>query len=239
MTKIARSGRVQAKPGQGDRLAGLMLQVADSLRATPGCELYLINQAADDADVVWITEQWSDQEAMDGALAAAQSGDAGEDVPTPAEVMALAVPGQWQMTELKPLGGIGVPQAPGGYKRVSLGEVEDVAPKFGFGEIGEARFASDDLGLGPTGISLQRLKPGMRQSFGHRHHRAEEVYVVLSGSGRVKIADEEVELGTLDAIRVGPQLARCFEADAEGMEFIAFGQRLKGDGEVLPGWWGD
>jgi quinol monooxygenase YgiN len=104
MAKIARYGRAHAKPGKGDELARLLLVVAGSLRATPGCELYLINQAADDADTVWITEQWSDAAAMQGALVAAQ---AAEDGPKPADAMALVEPGQWQMTELKPLGGVG------------------------------------------------------------------------------------------------------------------------------------
>ena len=48
------------------------------------------------------------------------------------------------------------------------------------------------------------LRPGKRQPFAHRHEEAEEIYVVLSGSGRVKLDDEIVDLGTMDAIRVAP-----------------------------------
>jgi mannose-6-phosphate isomerase-like protein (cupin superfamily) len=33
---------------------------------------------------------------------------------------------------------------------------------------------------------------------------AEEVYLVLSGAGRVKLGDEIEEIGALDAIRVAP-----------------------------------
>lgn len=235
MTKIARYGRAQAQPGQGNALAELLLRVAESLRATPGCELYLINQAADDPDTIWITEQWSNAEAMQAALAAAQ---ASEDGPKPADAMALVVPGQWQMTELTPRGGVGIDEAPDGYTRVNLGSVEDMAARFGLGDTGEARFANDDLGVGPTGLSVQHLRPNKRQAFGHRHHHAEEVYVVLSGSGRARIADETVPLEPMDAIRVGPELPRCFEAGVDGLEFIAFGQRRKGDAEMLSGWWG-
>jgi mannose-6-phosphate isomerase-like protein (cupin superfamily) len=86
---------------------------------------------------------------------------------------------------------------------------------------------------------LHRLKPGKRQAFGHKHDEAEEVYVVLSGSGRVKLGNEIVELTPLDAIRVAPGLMRAFEADDRGLLWLAFGQRHDGDGEIVQGWWGD
>ncbi len=126
---------------------------------------------------------------------------------------------------------------PAPYTFMKLDEVEDSAPKFGFGDIQEARFAQKALDAERTGVSFYRLKPGMRQPFGHRHEQAEEVYVVLSGSGRVKLGDEIVELAPLDAIRVEPGLMRAFEAGDEGMQWLAFGQHHEGDGELVPGWW--
>ena len=128
---------------------------------------------------------------------------------------------------------------PAQYTFRKLAEVEDSAPKFGYDEIQEARFATGALEAERTGVSFYRLKPGMRQPFGHRHDEAEEIYVVLSGSGRVKLGDEIVELAPLDAIRVEPTLMRAFEAGDEGMEWLAFGARHDGDGELVPGWWGD
>jgi uncharacterized cupin superfamily protein len=125
------------------------------------------------------------------------------------------------------------------HTHLNLDTVEDDAAKHGFGEFGEARFATGDLDAQDTGISLHRLRPGRRQSFGHRHTAAEEVYVVLSGSGRIKLDDEIVELRTLDAVRVAPPVARCFEAGDDGMELIACGPRRRGDGEILPDWWTD
>ena len=124
------------------------------------------------------------------------------------------------------------------YTYMKLEEVEDSAPKFGIGEIQEARFAKDALEAERTGVSLHRLKPGKRQAFGHRHEEAEEVYVVLSGSGRIKLGDEIVELRPLDAIRVSPGLMRAFEADDHGLQWLAFGARHDGDGELVQGWWG-
>src|SRR3954449_8553623 len=125
------------------------------------------------------------------------------------------------------------------YTFKKLGEVEDSAPKFGFADIQEARFANDALEAERTGVSLHRLKPGKRQAFGHRHDQAEEVYVVLKGTGRVKLDDEIVELEPLDAIRVAPEVIRAFEAGAEGMEWLAVGAHHDGDGELVAGWWSD
>ena len=90
------------------------------------------------------------------------------------------------------------------YTLKKLTDVEDSAPGFGLGEIQEARFAHDDLEAQDTGVSHHRLKADKRQGFAHKHEKAEEVYVVLSGSGRVKLEDEILELEALDAIRVAP-----------------------------------
>ena len=121
----------------------------------------------------------------------------------------------------------------------NLAEVDDSAPKFGYAEVQEARFAKDELEAEQTGVSYQRVKPGKRQAFAHRHERAEEVYVVLGGSGQAKLEDQLVELRALDAIRVAPGVTRAFQAGADGLELLAFGPRHDGDGDVLPGWWSD
>ncbi len=125
------------------------------------------------------------------------------------------------------------------YTLKKLTEVEDSAPKFGVEEIQEARFANADLETERTGVGHIRLKPGKRQPFAHRHDEAEEVYVVLAGSGRLKLDDEVVDVERLDAVRVAPGVTRCFEAGSEGLELIAVGARHDGDGEVIPGWWTD
>jgi mannose-6-phosphate isomerase-like protein (cupin superfamily) len=125
------------------------------------------------------------------------------------------------------------------YTKRKLTDVDDSAVKFGISEIQEARFASGDLETEDTGVSYHRVRAGSRQAFGHKHENAEEVYVVVSGSGRVKLDDEVVELERLDALRVSPSVIRCFESGGEGLELIAFGPRHEGDGEIIPGWWGD
>jgi mannose-6-phosphate isomerase-like protein (cupin superfamily) len=120
-----------------------------------------------------------------------------------------------------------------------LTEVEDSAPKFGYDEVQEARFANDDLEVEQTGVSHLRVKAGKRQAFAHKHDEAEEVYVVLAGSGRLKLDDEIIDVSELDAIRVSPGVTRAFEGGSDGIEVLAFGPHHEGDGEVFPGWWTD
>jgi len=123
------------------------------------------------------------------------------------------------------------------YTLKRLSEVEDSAPKFGFAEHQESRFANADLEAEQTGVSFHRVKPGKRQAFAHRHHQAEEVYVVLAGSGRVKLDDDIVELQPLDALRVAPRVTRQFEAGSDGLQLLAFGPHQDHDAEIVQNWW--
>jgi mannose-6-phosphate isomerase-like protein (cupin superfamily) len=129
------------------------------------------------------------------------------------------------------------------YMVVNLREVEDQAPKFGLAPNLEARFAGGPLGLKNSGVSFQRLAPNFRAPFGHRHHKQEELYVILAGSARAKLDDELLELGQWDALRVPADTMRCFEAGPEGVELLAFGAPSTGppseDVEMVPGWWSD
>lgn len=124
------------------------------------------------------------------------------------------------------------------YTIKNLREVADSAAKFGYGELQEARFAGEDLNAADTGVSLQTVRAGKRQPFGHRHENAEEVYVVLAGTGRIKLDDEVRDVGPMDAIRIAPSVARAFEADADAdLELLVFGPRHEGDGEMLEDFW--
>ena len=128
---------------------------------------------------------------------------------------------------------------PAPFTHTKLSDVKDSAPEFGMGDVQEARFAKDALEAEETGVSHYKLKPRQRTPFGHKHERAEEVYVVIAGSGRLKLDDEIVEVETLDAIRVSPEVIRAFEAGDDGIEVLAVGARHDGDGEVIPGWWSE
>jgi mannose-6-phosphate isomerase-like protein (cupin superfamily) len=123
----------------------------------------------------------------------------------------------------------------------NLRDVEDMAPKFGFDKVQEARFCWRDLDAEKTGLAFLRVKPGQRQAFAHRHDQAEEIYVVLSGSGRIKLDDEIAEVGPMDAIRIAPGVARSLEAGDDGLEYLVFGPHHESDGEILKdeNFWGD
>jgi mannose-6-phosphate isomerase-like protein (cupin superfamily) len=125
------------------------------------------------------------------------------------------------------------------YTHKNVADVADSAPGFGFAETQESRFGRKEVDAERTGFTHHYFKPGSRQPFGHRHEQAEEVYFVLSGSGRMKLDDEIVELQPRDIVRVSPSVMRAFEAGDEGLEVVAFGTHHPGDGEVVQGWWSD
>jgi uncharacterized cupin superfamily protein len=127
-----------------------------------------------------------------------------------------------------------VPEA---FTKVNLAAVDDAAPANGFGDRWEARVARDALSAERTGVTYFRLRPGKRSPFTHRHVDAEEIYVVLGGTGRAKLGDELVAVGPLDAIRVAPATARAFEAGPDGLELLAFGAHHPGDGEPVEDPW--
>ena len=118
------------------------------------------------------------------------------------------------------------------YSIKNLAQVEDSAAKHGLSEVGRAHFAHSDLKAEDTGLSYHVLRPNKRQAFAHSHAGAEEIYVVLSGSGRIKLDDDVVELATMDAVRISPSVVRALEAGGEGLEVLAFGPRREGDYEM-------
>ena len=130
------------------------------------------------------------------------------------------------------------------YTKLNLKEdVQDSAPSFGFAPDMEARFASRDLGLETSGAGYERLSPNFRVPFGHTHKEQEELYVIASGSGRVKIDDDVLDVKQWDAIRVPAGVWRNFEAGPDGLEILAFGAPKVDDpqaeAEMKPGWWSD
>lgn len=120
-------------------------------------------------------------------------------------------------------------------------DVEDMAPKFGMSPDVEARFAREPLESQTMALSYQHLEPNVRQPFGHKHSDQEEVYVVLSGGGRVKLDDEVLDVAEWDAVRVGKGTMRCFESGGDGLTLIAIGapKTASNDAEMVQGWWSD
>jgi mannose-6-phosphate isomerase-like protein (cupin superfamily) len=106
------------------------------------------------------------------------------------------------------------------------------------GEV-EARFSRKYLDSEELGVSLFRYAPDKVATDGHHHKEQEEAYVVVGGSGRIKLDDEVVELRHFDVVRVAPHVVRAFEAGPEGLEILAVGGRKpeEGDGVRDPGRW--
>jgi mannose-6-phosphate isomerase-like protein (cupin superfamily) len=126
-----------------------------------------------------------------------------------------------------------------GYSITNLQEIEDSVGERAPGI--EGRFARKHLDSSELGVSYFRYGPSKRSQMGHHHREQEEAYVVVGGSGRVKLDDEIVDLRLWDAIRVAPETVRAFEGGPDGLEIIAIGGSKPegGDGVTVPDWWTD
>jgi uncharacterized cupin superfamily protein len=122
-------------------------------------------------------------------------------------------------------------------------DVRNSAPDFNLPEGFEAHFAGESLGLSDAGMAYERAAAGQRQPFGHAHSEQEEVYVVIEGSGRIKLDDEVIELERLDAIRIGTGVMRCVEAGPDGIGILCFGAppiaNPAEEATFDPAFWGD
>jgi mannose-6-phosphate isomerase-like protein (cupin superfamily) len=123
-------------------------------------------------------------------------------------------------------------------------DLEDFGSKFDGAPDLEFRAATGPLELANSGLSYQRVPPGYRFPYGHTHFKQEEVYVVVRGSGRMKVDDEVVELKKWDAVRVPPGMWRGYEAGPEGLEILVIGAPSLGaapreDVEGQRDWWAD
>src|SRR4051812_4656742 len=119
------------------------------------------------------------------------------------------------------------------YTIKNLKDLDDVAA--GRVEGVEGRMARRALETEQLGVSYFRYGPGIRSATGHRHQVQEEAYVVIAGSGRIKVDDEIVEMKQWDVVRVAPAAIRGFEAGPDGLELIAVGgpRPEGGDGEMV------
>jgi mannose-6-phosphate isomerase-like protein (cupin superfamily) len=119
---------------------------------------------------------------------------------------------------------------------VNFKEIEDSAAAL---EGIEVRFAREHLDSEHLGVSFIRYAANIRSPRAHSHREQEEAYVVVSGSGRIRLDDAVHELRRWDVVRVGPTTVRAFEAGDEGLEFIAVGSDRPegGDGVFVDTAW--
>lgn len=73
---------------------------------------------------------------------------------------------------------------------------------------------AEQLGATALGARMWRLEPG-QASTKHRHFEQEELYVLLEGTGRVRIGEEVLTLAPLDAMLVGPETVRQLFNDTD------------------------
>ena len=123
-------------------------------------------------------------------------------------------------------------------------DLEDVGSNFDGAPDLEFRLATKALELEESGLGYQRIPPGYRFPYGHTHQKQEEVYVVLRGSGRMKVDNQIFELREWDAVRVSPGAWRGYEAGPDGLEVFVIGAPNLGDDprEDVEGkrdWWAD
>jgi uncharacterized cupin superfamily protein len=121
-------------------------------------------------------------------------------------------------------------------------DLDDVGARFDGAPDLEFRLATVALGLERSGLGYQRIPPGHRFPYGHTHKTQEEVYVVVDGSGRMKLDDEIVELARWDAVRVAPGTWRGYEAGPDGLEILVIGapnlgESPRDDVEGRRDWW--
>lgn len=107
------------------------------------------------------------------------------------------------------------------YAIINLKDIEDSAGERAPGV--EARFARKHIDSEHLGVTYIRYEAGVRSPMAHSHREQEEAYVVIAGSGRVRLDDEIREVRQWDVVRVSPATIRAFEAGADGLEIIAVG----------------
>ncbi|MCW2921052.1 MAG: cupin protein [Thermoleophilia bacterium] len=123
-------------------------------------------------------------------------------------------------------------------------DLEDVGSNFDGPPGLQFHLATDALELEQSGLCHQRIPPGVRFPYGHTHKTQEEVYVVVRGSGRVKVDDEILEVSEWDAVRVPPGSWRGYEGGPDGLELLvigapSLGDDRRGDVEGARDWWSD
>jgi len=123
-------------------------------------------------------------------------------------------------------------------------DVADVGSNFDGAPDLQFHLATKPLKLEHSGLSHQWIPPDFRFPYGHTHATQEETYVVVGGSGRMKLDDEVIDLEPWDAVRVPPGTWRAYEAGPDGLEILVIGAPNLGDSprDDVTGerdWWSD
>jgi mannose-6-phosphate isomerase-like protein (cupin superfamily) len=112
---------------------------------------------------------------------------------------------------------------------------------------GEMRMLTRPLAAEQMALTYRRMPPqtgGMKGlRWGHSHKTQEEIYFVLSGTLRVKVADEEFDLGPKQALRLSPDCVRAVWNDGdEDVELVMCSVKvedLRSEAEIHQDFWPD
>jgi mannose-6-phosphate isomerase-like protein (cupin superfamily) len=115
-----------------------------------------------------------------------------------------------------------------GWTKKNFADVTDRSPN----ETMEWRLSRGAIRSRQVGVSRFTYAPGARMPFGHRHRQQEEVYVIVRGSGRMKLDDEIVDVAEWDVIRVAPAVMRAFEGGPDGLDVLCVGGRRPEGGDT-------
>jgi uncharacterized cupin superfamily protein len=99
-----------------------------------------------------------------------------------------------------------------------------------------SRLLSEAGGSRTSGLNHVVIAPERQGWPRHCHASEEELFVILGGSGTLRIGDEEapVRAGHVVSRPAGTGLAHSFRAGPDGLEYLAYGQRQPGDIAYYP-----
>ncbi len=202
--------------GVGDCIVHVAGKEAHTLRAgADGLDVLIYGmrvplQIADlpRADVAWIFPTWTE----------AGTGDP----PWAREVAA----GEPEVGDLEP--------RPPNILNVSELEFEDWAPG-GDLDISSA-YVARPAGAQQTGLNIDVVAPGKRNSLHHCHSAEEELFVVLEGDGVCRLGEDEhpVHPGHVISRPAGTRIPHSFRAGNQGMRLLIYGTRDPNDMAYFP-----
>ncbi len=117
-----------------------------------------------------------------------------------------------------------------GYSWVDVHELPGEGPG---GAVRKLRRALDVRAFGFNHFTLPPGATGLEHD--ERGSGQEEVMLVLSGSGVLRVDGEELELSPGRVVRLDPETTRCPVAGNDGLVFVAFGAPV-GGGYEPPAW---
>lgn len=94
--------KLTAKSGQRERVVEILLESGKLFDSNDACTLYLVSEATDDPDLIWVVDVWTTEDAHAEALKAPELR------PLIEETMPL-LEGMPEQIEIRPAGGKGVP----------------------------------------------------------------------------------------------------------------------------------